>query len=48
MTASPASANETRLTTPTARSVLRASSEAKFKLNDEGMAGRFVRTSKPP
>ena len=47
MTASPASANETRLRAPTDRSTLRASSEARFQLNDEGMAGRFSRTSKP-
>jgi hypothetical protein len=47
MTVSLANANETRLTAPAARSTLRASSEAKFQLNDEGMAGRFIRTSKP-
>jgi hypothetical protein len=48
MTASPARAKDARLTAPTARTVLRASSEAKFPLNDNGMAGRFIRTSKPP
>jgi hypothetical protein len=47
MTASLANANETRLTGPTAGSTLRASSEAKFQLNDEGMAGRSIRTSRP-
>jgi hypothetical protein len=48
MTASPAGANQAQLIAPAARTVLTVGSEAKFPVNDDGMAGRFVRASTPP